>query len=208
MTYFAENFLDDTTLTTANGYACMQAWMQFFQSKSIQLEEQYFYHELNRLKNLQFDDTEVRNNVQALVIRVHDLKKSITRQEDLDRIASVLLLTHKYLCKNMDSLDKFQAELNQYGVVIEKHRTFHTLGYSIAIVLAAGAVILGLSLWQIAVLSAVAALVVRLTHRHAEDPYRIIGDQLATVLAGRDKQFDRVEKQRWDADELNSLLGV
>lgn len=208
MTYFAENFLDDTTLTTANGYACMQAWMQFFQSKPVHLEEQYFYHELTRLKNLQFDDVEVKKNIQSLVMRIHDLKKSLIQQEDLDRIASVLLLTHKYLSKNMDSVDQFQTELNQYGVVIQKHRTFHTLGYSIAIVLAAGAVVLGLSLWQIALLWAVAALAVTLTHRHAEDPYRIIGDQLATVLAGRDKQFDRVEKQRWDADELNSLLGV
>lgn len=199
---------DNDSLDKKCTFATIQTCLMFFQPKPLALTENYFNHELGRLQRLQFSaDKQVTQDVRDLIQTVMSLKSQISNQQDLDNIAGVLSQTTRYLSKEMENMTEFQTELQRYGVTVQPHRNFSYVGYATAAAIGIGAVIL-LSMPYVAIALALSGMITALTYRHAHDPYRIIGDKLATITAGREGQFDHPMPSKHDIDDLSKLYGL
>ena len=199
---------DNDSLEKKCTFEKFQTCLMFFQPKPLVLTENYFNHEMGRLQTLQFsDDKHLTREVLDLIQIVKRLKSQINNQQDLDNIAGVLCQTTRYLSKEMENMTEFQTELQQYSVTVQPHRNFSYVGYATAAAIGIGALVL-LSMPYVAIALALSGMIAALTYRHAHDPYRIIGDKLATITAGREGQFDRPIPSKNDIDGLSYSYGL
>lgn len=119
----------------------------------------------------------------------------------------MLRQTTRYLSKEIENMTEFQKELQQYSVSVQLHRNFSHVGYATSVAIGVGALVL-FSMPYVAIALALSGIIAALTYRHAHDPYRMIGDKLATLMAGREGQFDRPVPSKNDIDDLSQLYGL